>query len=241
MNKYTSRINKTISCKDSEYIPKCDNAGKIDSPYQIMHNGLKIVKGCYHGDWMTEIIEKCKGHHEPQEEKAFHEVLKYIKPESCMIEVGSFWAYYSMWFNKNVTNAKNYMIDVEPRYLDIGKENFKINNMVGSFHIGKVPIFSIDSFINKHQINFVHLLHSDIQGEELNLLKGAITCLNKIGYVFISTHSEKLHVQCMEFFKENNFVILCDHSLSQSASVDGLIVAKNPEIDIEFTSIEISK
>jgi hypothetical protein len=68
------RTRKTISCKDSEYIPKVTNAGEIFDGFQIMHNGLKIVNGCYHGDWMSYIIQECKGHHEPQEEKAF---MKY--------------------------------------------------------------------------------------------------------------------------------------------------------------------
>jgi len=33
---------------------------------QIMHNGILIKRGSYHGEWMSEIIQKLRGHHEPQ-------------------------------------------------------------------------------------------------------------------------------------------------------------------------------
>ena len=55
---------------------------------------------------MTNIIEILKGHHEPQEEFAFFQVLEQLRRNPSpwgnprMIELGSFWAYYSMWFLK---------------------------------------------------------------------------------------------------------------------------------------------
>ena len=44
--------------------------------YQLMHNGIKIIQDCYYGSWITTLIEILKGHHEPQEEKVFYEILK---------------------------------------------------------------------------------------------------------------------------------------------------------------------
>jgi len=247
-------ISKIIKCRDCDSIPKVDFAGEIVSDFQIMHNGLKIIKGCYHEEWMSEIISACRGHHEPQEERAFHEVLKHIANNAVMIELGSFWAYYSMWFNQSVLNAKNYLIDIDEPTLNVGKLNFGVNNMSGNFYIDSVPNFKLENFLKTNNIEFVDILHVDIQGWEYHMLLDSQTSLDKIGYFFISTHTdqfntghhwgspkEKLHESCLEFLLDNNYIILCEHNMSESFSHDGLIVAKNPKISTDFNKIEISK
>jgi hypothetical protein len=248
------RIEKTVACKDCEYIPKVEDAGKIIDGYQIMHNGLKIIQGCYHGDWMSEIISRCKGHHEPQEEKAFYEVLNRINDGSTMIEVGSFWTYYSMWFNRKVKRAKNYMIDVDQNVLQIGQRNFELNNLKGEFFVDSVPNFNFSSFLESNKIQHVDILHADIQGWEYHLLEDCKSSLDKIGYIFVSTHTDQftpgiswgsprelLHEDCLKFLKDHGFIILCEHNMKESASNDGLIVAKNPKIDKDFNQIEVIK
>jgi len=248
------RIEKTVSCIDCDYIPKVENAGQIIDGFQIMHNGLKIIQGCYHGDWMSEIISRCRGHHEPQEEKAFHEVLKYMKDDSIMLEIGSFWAYYSMWFNSQVRNSTNYMVDINEQSLSVGRNNFEINNLKGHFSIDMVPNFSFGNFLKSNEISFLNLLHCDIQGWEYHLLEECKPYLDKIGYIFLSTHTDRytpgqfwgsprelLHEDCLQFLIDNGFLILCEHNMKESSSHDGLIVAKNPKIDKSFTKIDISK
>ncbi|HEY62360.1 MAG TPA: hypothetical protein G4N95_06890 [Anaerolineae bacterium] len=75
------RIKMTASCIDCESIPKVPQAGEVfDSPkgrYQLMHNGVKVVEDGYCGKWMTELIRRLQGFHEPQEEKAFYKLLDY--------------------------------------------------------------------------------------------------------------------------------------------------------------------
>ena len=248
------RIERAVSCKDCKDIPKVENSGQIVEGYQIMHNGLKIYPGCYHGGWMTELISKCDGHHEPQEERAFYEVLKRIREGSTMVEIGSFWAYYSMWFNFQIKNSKNYMVDVDEEVLNIGKKNFELNNLSGKFFIGQVPNFKFGEFLDSNGIEFVDILHSDIQGWEYHLLEECSQYLDRIGYIFVSTHTDQgtpgsswraprelLHEDCLQFLIDKGFVILCEHNMRESASHDGLIVAKNPNIDLEFKKIEISK
>jgi hypothetical protein len=44
-----------------------------------------------------------------------------------MIELGAFWSFYSMWFNKEVENAINYMVEPDSFNLGQGKRNFKLN------------------------------------------------------------------------------------------------------------------
>ncbi len=242
----------TTSCRDCDYISKVPDAGKViqptaGKPYQVMHNGLKIMTESSFGEWVNEIIKGLKGHHEPQEEKVFYEILKEMPPNAVMIELGSLWAYYSMWFNKNIPNARNYMIEPIEKYVSFGRENFRQNNMRGTFIqacIGKdskaevellhwdhqyykVRQLSVDDLSEQQNISYVDILHADIQGAEYAMLLGCQKSIkaNKIRYIFISTHSERLHYHCLDFLRKHRFHIIAEHSLLQSYSVDGLIVA----------------
>src|SRR5450432_3975993 len=94
------RVLMTISCRDADRLVKVEGAGEVfdldGTSVQRMHNGVLIEEGCYYGPWMTEIIRALRGHHEPQEEVVFHEVLERLvatEPSASMIELGSFWAY----------------------------------------------------------------------------------------------------------------------------------------------------
>ncbi len=48
---------------------------------------------------MAEIIRCLRGHHEPQEEAVFHQIVERLKHESpaapAIVELGSFWSYYA--------------------------------------------------------------------------------------------------------------------------------------------------
>ena len=66
------RVLATVSCQDSDDIPKVPGAGQCrdhdGTRVQVMHNGVLVEQGGYHGAWMSEIIRALRGHHEPQEE-----------------------------------------------------------------------------------------------------------------------------------------------------------------------------
>lgn len=242
------RALSTIWGNDADAIPKVAGAGEIFgngiASYQLMHNGIKIIPNCYYDtQWLTDVIYGLKGHHEPQEEKCFYEVLKYIPENAIMIELGSYWAYYSLWFASHIKNAKNYLIEPDPRRLEIGKRNFELNNKTGIFKrgfVGKMKDnepditgtewISIDDFIEREGIKHVNILHADIQGAETEMLETTIQHLDIIDYFFISTHSDKNHLPCLDFFKTHQFIILAEHSDAQSCSGDGLIVAKRKDV-----------
>ena len=65
----------TVGCKDCESIPKVARAGHVvnykDKLVQVMHDGTLVSANGYCGKWMTEIVQRLKGHHEPQEELIF--------------------------------------------------------------------------------------------------------------------------------------------------------------------------
>ena len=239
---WTLRINDVAACNDNSLINKVVNAGKVTGNYQLMHNGIKVYLGSYYGFGYTRLLEKNFGIHEPQEEYVFQEVLKHIPSNSTMIELGSFWSFYSMWFQKQILNAENYLI--EPEYINMlkGKSNFELNNLKGKFfnaYVGKesisnssVPTFSIDDFVSKNGISHVAILHSDIQGWEYDMLLGAGKTFAQqlIDYVFISTHSNDLHEKCRAFLINQGFDIIASADLDETFSVDGVLVGKHQSV-----------
>jgi len=89
-----ARIALTVRCRDTDRLPKVVGAGDVDDGVQTMHNGVKVEEGGYYGEWMTEVIRRLRGHHEPQEEVAFHTILERLAATAgsapTMLELGSF-------------------------------------------------------------------------------------------------------------------------------------------------------
>ncbi len=249
---WASRISNVLSSSDNVLIPKVTDAGQIKGGKQVMHNGLKIYLGSYYGPEYAKMLLATKGVHEPQEERVFAEAIKTLPLNAVMIEMGAFWSFYSMWFQKQLPHAINFMIEPDDFNLGQGKRNFKLNGMKGAFtqaFIGKESIDStpvkttcIDDFVEKNSINFIHMLHSDIQGFEYDMLQGAQKSIlaKRIGYVFISTHSNEVHGECLQFLMSLNFEIIASANLDESYSEDGLIVARAPYM-AGIGKIDISK
>jgi FkbM family methyltransferase len=264
---YRQRVRTTVRCTDCDSIPKVDDAGQVveqneaGRPYQIMHNGIRVFTDSHYGDFNTEVIRQLRGHHEPQEEKVFYEVLKVIPPGAVMIELGSFWAYYSMWFSKSVENARNYMVEPMRHVMLHGMANFELNQLQGEFTqacVGKetrdqvqfqhwdgtlheIPQVAVDDFVESEGLEHINILHADIQGAEYDMLVGARKSLNegRIDFIFVSTHSELLHRQCLRFLLKIGMRIIAEHSPSESYAVDGLIVGCKQSVDLP--DIQISR
>jgi hypothetical protein len=240
------RIKEVIECPDFEKIKKVPNAGQIVKGKQIMHNGLKINLGSYYGPEYSNLLAVTKGIHEPQEEYVFQEILKKIPENGVMVELGSFWSFYSMWFNSNVKNAVNIMVEPDEFNLGFGVRNFKLNNLKGEFinaFVGSESIYEdrilkqicIDDFFKSGKLEHLNILHSDIQGYEFDMLKGSKKSLEKrkIDYIFISTHSNTIHYDCIKYLKSFDYEIMCEVDMDKTFSEDGLIVASSPEITFE--------
>ena len=244
------RARRTIGCRDCAGIAKHPAAGTIvagDPPYQVMHNGMKVGLGGYHGGWMAEVISQLGGHHEPQEERIFQEVLGALPAGACMIEAGSYWAYYSMWFRSRISDARVYMVEPVAFKLKRGMDNFRLNGLTGVFRHAFVGAASspaaeftdwdgtrsqlervaIDDFLDEQGISFLDLLHADIQGGELDMLRGCRRALSgqRIGYLFISTHPG-MHEPCLAHLRGSGYEVVFEHSIAESCSGDGLIVAR---------------
>ncbi len=236
---WQDRITRVKESPDNSRIDHIKEAGQIFKDHQLMHNGLKISLGSYYDYGNTILLKENRGVHEPQEEYVFQEVLKDLSSGSIMLELGSYWAFYSMWFVTKVKEAKCFMVEPDPHKMNFGKLNFKLNQLQGKFINGfvsselqinkAIPVLTVDHILKQNQIEFVDVLHSDIQSYEFEMLQGAHQSLrqDRIGYLFISTHSNVLHERCINKIKEYNFEILCQANLDQSYSWDGLIVAKS--------------
>ncbi len=90
---------------------------------------------------------------------------------------------------------------------------------------------TVDEICEKQKIDFIDVLHSDIQGFELDMLHGSHSMLagQKIGYVFISTHSNELHYDCHDLLKNKyGFTLVASADLEETHSWDGILVMKLP-------------
>ncbi len=253
------RMEMTVSCTDAEVIPKAPQAGLIlpnvdGISCQIMHNGLRVLAGAYHGAWMSEVIRRLRGHHEPQEELLFHAVLPLITSVApVMVELGSFWSYYSLWFRSAHQNARNILVEPDSNNLQIGLKNFELNGFRGEFQhaalgihdksvdfrresdgtVQHVRTVSVDGLVRELGLERIHLLHADIQGAELTMLEGLVETIERgrLDWLFLSTHHHSIsgdpltHQQSLNWLRAHGASIIDEHTVSESYSGDGLIVA----------------
>lgn len=246
---WLGRIQKVKSSSDNPKIQKVPEAGLLKASKLVMHNGLVIDPLSYYGAPVMRMLMENKAVHEPQEEYVFQEVLKQLPENATMVELGCYWGFYSMWFNQKIKGARNVLIDNHDG-VERARANFKMNGLKAEFlegYIGKpnssspIRVYNVDEICSIKNIEFIDVLHSDIQGFELEMLESMPEQLNqkKIGYIFISTHSNDLHYQCIAFLEKQNFKIVCHADLDRSFSEDGLIVARSPSYK-GIDSIEIS-
>jgi FkbM family methyltransferase len=253
-----TRADMTVSCRDCDPIPKVPDSGKVISfegkPVQIMHNGVRVVAGGYYGDWMTGIIERLRGHHEPQEEIVFHEVLKHLQPSATMLELGGFWSYYSLWFKSQHGDQRQaYVVEPDPNHIAVGRANAMLNNQkitfvqaaVGAEPISavtfatesagdiRIPQISVPSLLREYRISKLDILHCDTQGAETAIIRSCAALLrgNVVRFGIFSTHSHHIsgdpltHQRCLAMLKDFGGTILAEHDVHESFSGDGLIAA----------------
>jgi hypothetical protein len=173
-------------------------------------------------------------------------VLKYIPKGAVMIELGSYWGYYSLWFSTKVPDATNWLIEPDPANMKVGMKNFSLNEKTAHFINGYIPMCAndvqtfkqakkiyIDTFLKNHNIEHVAILHSDIQGAEVKMLESCKKSLRnqKIDYLFVSTHTQGIHASCKKIIVESGYLIISEHDMNESCSVDGLIVARRRNIE----------
>jgi hypothetical protein len=242
-SKFIERFREIVSDPINILINRVEDAGYIDaSGSVILHNGNKVpFSGAYsyYGNF-SEILLINRGVHEPLEEYCFQETIARIESTApTMIELGSYWAHYSMWMQKNHPNARCFMVEPEQAAIDCGKNNFDINKFKGEFIKAFVSRgeFELDVFLVKNKIDRVDLLHSDIQGYELEMIDGASKSFSehKIDYVFISTHSEGLHSKVVSSLERFGYNIEVSSPFERhTTSCDGFVMASSSNVERVF-------
>jgi hypothetical protein len=223
-----NRFKDIISDPNNLFINRVDNAGTVENGTITLHNGIKLSTE-YYGNFI-EILKYNLGVHEPSEERAFQKVLTKLDKGSIMIELGSYWSMYSIWFMKTIEDSISYCIEPDANNMRVGIKNFEINELKPNFIQGKISKsdFNPLTFFLKNNLEKIDILHSDIQGYEVEMLDMIQPYLSekKIKYLFISTHSNPIHYECISFLKENGYKILCSCDFdNESFQYDGFILS----------------
>jgi FkbM family methyltransferase len=267
------RIKMTLTCRDSDGTPKVQHAGQVITEngcdYQLMHNGIKVIHGDDRVAWMSEIIQGLKGHHEPQEEKVFHEIVKRAADDGLMIELGCFWAYYSLWFLKDHPHRKAIGLEPDATHLLTAQKNANINGLseqisfvhgLSSMHSAEsmniqtesgqqlqLPGYTLANLLAKAEVARIEIAHCDAQGAESHVVDQMIE-LGKRGqlrFAIVSTHAYEItgdpltHQTCLQKLQAAGAHIIAEHDVHESYSGDGLIAASFRSEDQDLT-IELS-
>jgi hypothetical protein len=231
------RIADAMACPDNERLPRTAGAGTVTGQWQTMFNGLQVLANGYYGTYLTELLRRNRGSHEPQEELVFLDVLRCLGPGATMVECGAYWGFYSLWFARDVPGGSAWLIEPNAANLETGRRNFQRNGLRAAAFIesavgqasaeGKPSAVSIDDFLQAHGIRQLQILHADIQGAEVEMLRGARKSLEsgRIDYIFLSTHGNLLHEDCVRLLSQYHYQVPISLTPEQSYSFDGLIVS----------------
>lgn len=243
-NEWKERIARTIACPDNARLRRVADAGFSKDGTQVMHNGLRIYAGSYYGYVMARLLEENSGVHEPQEELVFSTILPAVENGSTMMELGSYWAFYSMWFAQEVQDSRCICVEPAQQNLRMGERNFLLNGLKAVFlrgYVGAheatapdgVPVVTVDATCRRQGVEKLAILHMDVQGAELDGLRGATEMLSddRIDYVFVSTHSNELHVESRDLLQQFGHRVIADANCDQSYSQDGILVTCRAGID----------
>ena len=96
-----------------------------------------------------------------------------------------------------------------------------------------VSIEGLRSLLDRFQLPHLDLLFADVQGAEWPLLEGGRDLLaeGRVRFVMASTHHHVIsgdpltHYRCLELLRELGAHIIVEHTVAESYSGDGLIVA----------------
>ncbi|MGY6275597.1 FkbM family methyltransferase [Methylomonas sp. MgM2] len=240
-NDFLGRFREIVSDPLNVAIRRDPRAGFVDGNYIYLHNGLKVpVSGphAYYGEF-SSILAINRGVHEPLEEYVFQQLIKRLPASPSMLELGAYWGHYSMWLKVAYPDATVILVEPELQNLNAGKHNFEVNGLIGEFIHAFVSKdqFKVDKYILENKIQKIDILHSDIQGYEVEMLENCSDSLEKqrIDYLFISTHSQQLHYHIKDRLVSFNYRVEISADFDfETTSFDGFIFASSPSKERVF-------
>ncbi len=237
---YLGRFREIICDPLNLLIKRHSRAGMVRDGLVCLHNGNLVPSNgplAYYGDF-SQILIINRGVHEPLEEFVFQELLKLIPSTPTMLELGAYWAHYSMWLKRRFPNAVTFMVEPDATAIGVGRVNFERNGFTGTFIQDFVGAghFNVDTFMRDRGIK-LDILHVDIQGFEVQMLQGATETLKSesVDYVFISTHSQDLHDTVIAKLKELSLRVEVSSRFDiGTTSFDGFIFASRATLSPVF-------
>jgi len=241
---FPGRYREIVSDPINIAIERDPKSGYMREGKVYLHNGLMVpIVGphAYYGNFSAILVIN-RGVHEPLEEYIFQEILKSLPTAPTMLELGAYWGHYSMWLQKVYPKADSHLVEPELIHLEAGKRNFKENNFNGKFthaFVGKGN-FSVDNYIDQNKIKKLDILHSDIQGFEVEMLHDCKKALKNrlIDRVIVSSHSNDLHYASIEVLESQGYKVEVSSDYDETTSNDGIILASNPDIEPLFTDFK---
>lgn len=189
------------------------------------------------------------GIYEYQKQRLFSKV---IKRNTVVYDIGANVGFYTILASKLVGNkGKVIAFEPLPQNVFYLKEHLKLNQVQNTqiveaavstrqatarFQEGKnrlmgflsekgdllVPVVAIDGLVNSGELPPPDYIKMDIEGAELNALKGCRLTLEKYHpAIFLATHGELIHKQCMDFLLHLGYSLSpIDHShLGEAAEI----------------------
>jgi len=244
---FLGRFREIVSDPLNLLIERDPRAGMVEDGLVWLHNGNRVAfegQAAYYGRFSNVLIIN-RGVHEPLEEYVFQELMRVMPDEPIMLELGAYWGHYSMWMKSKRPHARITMVEPEARNLKVGRLNFArhgyeatfVHALVGRGH------FELDRYMREQGYPRLNILHSDIQGFELELLEGAADSFERelIDYVFISTHSQILHDKVVADLSAKGMRVEVSCAFDfDTTSHDGLVFASRPALPpmfAEFTPL----
>ena len=233
---YLARFREIVSDPLNLFIEREASAGVVEDGLVTLHNGVRVPvagKASYYGDFSNILIIN-RGVHEPLEEYIFQELLPHLPEAPYMLELGAYWGHYSMWLKKARPQARVCLVEPDKGNLEAGRQNFARNGVEGEFlrdFVGDGR-FQVDAFLKERGIDKIDVLHADIQGFEVEMLRGAAETLQRrlADYVFISTHSKTLHSGVLEALTEFGYRIEVSSDFKfHTTAWDGSVFATSPD------------
>jgi hypothetical protein len=259
---WDERIALAAASPDNAHIDRVPEAGQVVDHAMVMHNGVRVGLDSYYGADLMRLVANNRGVHEPQEERVFGLLLDFFarSPQPrVMMELGSYWCFYSLTFLRHLGPlARCCCVEPDASNLDHGRANFVLNGITpepprvrfcrafidcaDSSAPDQPPSRCVDSLAQEWALDHLDVLHSDIQGAEHRMLLGAQGMLKRraIDYVFVSTHSTRLHRECLHTLSNQSYLTLAEAAPAHSYSFDGLIFARRAEL-AGLEPIEISQ
>jgi len=235
------RFREIVSDPLNLLIERDPRAGMVEDGLVWLHNGNRVPaegRHAYYGRF-SDVLVINRGVHEPLEEYVFQEVLRAMPSEPTMLELGAYWGHYSMWMKRQRPRSRVFMVEPEARNLEAGRANFARHAFEGAFiraFVGKGQ-FEVDRFMSEQGYPRLNILHSDIQGFEIEMLKGASESFSRslIDFVFVSTHSQSLHEAVLaELSAVGMRIDVSSGPAFETTSFDGFVLASRPALPAVF-------